>query len=179
MVASQQMWVECGRIGRAVGLRGEVSVRWNSGSCPVDVGGELFLAPVDEGGEYRSMQMAALREQGRLSVARFVGVDGREKAESLRGAELFLPANRLPALAAGEHYSYQILGCDVVTEAGQLLGRVVRIFAAGGSDVYEVRAEGARPGDEILIPAIDDVVRSIDIATKKIVVRLLDGMLDT
>ncbi len=122
--------------------------------------------------------MVALRTQGRFDVVRFEGIDDRPGAETLTGSELYIPADRLPALSDGEYYCYQILGMLVVTEDGCELGRVVRIFTAGENDVYEVLPEGARRGKEILIPAIDGVVLSIDIDKGTMMVRPMDGMFD-
>lgn len=161
-----------------MGLKGDVAVFWNSGKCPVEIGGELSIAAADEKGTTRSVRVAALREQGRSSVVRFEGVADRAAAQGLRNARLFIPADRLPPLAQGEYYGYQILGCEVVTEEGRVLGTVARIFAAGGSDVYEVRSGAGRDAREILIPATDEVIRSVDIAARRIVVRPLEGMLE-
>ena len=170
-------WVECGRIGRAVGLKGDVAVFWNDGSCPVPEGGELFVASGSTQ-EHRSIKVAALREQGRLSVARFEGCDDRGAAERLRGSVLLIPADRLPALQEGEYYSYQILGLDVFLEDGTPLGKVVRIFTAGENDVYEVRGENAGREREILLPARAEIILSIDLKAERMVVRPLEGMLE-
>jgi 16S rRNA processing protein RimM len=67
---------------------------------------------------------------------------------------------------------------EVETEDGGKLGRVVRIFTAGENDVYEVLPDGAKKGDEILIPAIGDVIISVDVEAKRMVIRPLEGMLD-
>jgi 16S rRNA processing protein RimM len=172
------VWVECGRIGRPLGLRGECAVYWNSGTCPVEIGGELFL--VKKGEEDRqSYRVAALREQGRLHVVRFEGVADRTAAQDLRGAALSIPSDRLPALPQGEYYSFQILGLEVLTEDGRSLGRVVRIFSAGENDVYEVLPEEGKRGEEILIPATSEVILSVDLKAGRIMVRPLEGMLDS
>lgn len=171
--------IECGRIGRAIGLKGDVVVTWNSGACPVDIGGEIVIAAKDGEGTRRSIRVAALRKQGRSSVVRFEGVADRTAAQALRDAALFIPADRLAPLPQGEYYSYQILGCEVVTEEGRHLGRVVRIFPAGGTDVYEVRPKGEGQAREILIPATDEVILSVDTAARQIVIRPLEGMLDS
>jgi 16S rRNA processing protein RimM len=170
-------WVQCGRIGRAIGLKGECAVFWASGRCPVDVGGELFLVAAD-GATRTAYRVASLRSQGRGAVVRFEGVGDRTAAESIRGAAVELPAAKLPALPAGEYYCYQILGLLVVTEEGRELGTIVRIFTAGENDVYEVRPDGGSRGAEILIPAIAEVVLAVDLAAKRVTVRPLEGMLD-
>ena len=170
-------WVSCGRIGRAIGLKGECAVFWNDVQCPVDVGEELFVG-VKDGKEYRSYKIAALRKQGRFDVVRLEGVDDRAAAQELANSELVRPAESLPKLPEGQHYCYQILGMDVWTEDGRKLGTIDRIFTAGENDVYEVLPDGGKRGDEILIPAIKDVVLSVDIEAKKMVIRPMKGMLE-
>lgn len=169
----EQEWVSVGRIGRAVGLKGECTVFWNSGQPPVQIGGEIFLTEPGKT-SYRSWRVAALRTQGRFDVVRLEGIEDRTAVEALRNQEIALPAERLPVLLQGEYYCYQILGLRVVTETGEELGRIERIFTAGEHDVYEVRGNGR----EVLIPAIEQVVRSIDLKNGVVTVRLMQGMLD-
>lgn len=166
-------WVSVGRIGRAVGLKGECAVFWNSGQPPVAIGGEIFLSEPGKT-SYKSWRVAALRTQGRFDVVRLEGIEDRTAAEGLRNLEIALPVDRLPALPTGEYYCYQILGLRVVTEEGVELGRIERIFTAGEHDVYEVRGDGK----EVLVPAIEQVVLSIDLAKGIVTVRLMEGMLD-
>ncbi len=168
------VWVECGRIGRPIGLRGDCAVFWNNDRAPVTIGGELFLEMPGEGGR-RSCIVAALRRQGRSHVVRFEGVDDRDGAAALTHARLLLPADRLPALPAGEYYAYELIGLAVVTEEGRELGCIVKIFTAGENDVYEVRDDA---GHEHLVPAIKDVIRDIDLEEGRVTIRPLEGMLE-
>jgi 16S rRNA processing protein RimM len=170
-------WVSCGRIGRALGLKGECVVFWNSDECPVDVGTPLFIQSED-GSSHTQYKVAALRIQGRLNVLRLEGIDDRTQARLLTGKEIVRPADHLPKLPEDQYYCYQILGLEVFTEDGKDLGRIVRIFTAGENDVYEVLPDGAKRGDEILLPAIKDVIVSVDIDAGRMVVRLMEGMLD-
>lgn len=171
-------WVCCGRIGRAVGLRGENAVFWNDVECPVDAGAVLFVQH-DETKEMKPYKIAALRRQGRFDVLRLEGIEDRSEAEALRGARLMRSADSLEKLPKGQYYCYQILGMTVVTEDGASLGEIVRIFTAGENDVYEVLPSGGRKGNEILVPAIKDVIVSVDVAAGRMIIRPLKGMLDT
>ena len=158
-------------------MKGECAVYWNDAESPVSVGAELFV-DMGDGKEPKPYRMAALRKQGRLHVLRFEGVDDREAARRLANAEIVRPADSLPKLPEGQYYCYQILGMEVVTEDGRELGEVVRIFTAGENDVYEVLPKGARKGGEILVPAIGDVIVSVDVDANRMVIRPLEGMLD-
>lgn len=170
---NKNRYIECGRIGRPIGLKGEMSVQWNNGGSPVGIGGELFFSNVKE---YKPCVIAAFREQGRTSIVRFEGVDDRTSAEEMRGKIVFIPEDRLPKLPKMEYYSYQILGLDVWTVEGRPLGKVVKIFTAGENDVYEVKAD-EKDSREFLIPAIDSVIATIDLNLGRIVINPLDGML--
>lgn len=102
----------------------------------------------------------------------FEGVDDVDAASELVGCEILMPSDILEELPEGEYYWRDIVGLEVVTEDGEVLGRIERVFSAGGNDVY-VCAGGER---EILLPAIADVVRKIDIENRRMVVRLLEGL---
>jgi len=101
------------------------------------------------------------------------GVDDRNAAERFRGAEASLRSSDIPALPPGTYYHWQIVGLEVFTEDGEALGRVTEILQTRANDVYVVRGE---PEGEILIPAIEPVIREIDLEAMTIRVRLLPGL---
>jgi 16S rRNA processing protein RimM len=169
--------IECGRVGRAVGLRGECQVAWFSGECPVKVGGKVMLSKSSDGDECSEFTVAARRRHGRCFIVRFEGVKRREDAGRLTGRHVFVSTELLPRLSKGEYYCYQIIGMDVHTVEGEFLGRVEKIFTVGENDVYEI--VGDKDGEEpLLIPAVRDFIVSINVADKKMVVRLIKGMRD-
>jgi 16S rRNA processing protein RimM len=101
---------------------------------------------------------------GRVPVLRLEGISDRAAAQGLAGRYLEAPAEALPA---DTYYWHQLIGLTAVDEAGTELGHVVEIFRAGENEVY--RIEG--PGGELLVPALRDVVRSIDLESGRMVVR--------
>jgi 16S rRNA processing protein RimM len=101
---------------------------------------------------------------GRVPVLRLEGISDRATAERLVGRYLEAPAQPLPA---DTYYWHQLIGMAAVDEAGNELGTVVEVFRAGENEVY--RIEG--PSGELLVPALRDVVRSIDLAAGRMVVR--------
>ena len=101
---------------------------------------------------------------GRVPVLKLEGVSDRAAAERLAGRYLEAPA--LP-LAPETYYWHQLIGLSVTDEAANDLGKVVEIFRAGENEVY--RIEG--PAGELLVPALRDVVRSIDVDAGRMVVR--------
>jgi 16S rRNA processing protein RimM len=101
---------------------------------------------------------------GRVPVLRLEGISDRAAAEQLAGRYLEAPASPLPP---DTYYWHQLIGLAAVDEAGTELGKVVEVFRAGEAEVY--RIEG--PSGELLVPALRDVVRSIDLASGRMVVR--------
>ena len=166
-------WVECGRVGKPFGIRGEVFVDWCADECPVAAGGTVY---VQEGGEYVPKVVCSSRVHGARHVVLLECMSSRDDAARLRGATFFLPEDALPTLPQGEYYSYQILGIEVVTDMGERLGNVTKIFSAGAHDVYEVSDTTGPTRREVLIPAIDQVIATIDLTAKKMVIRKIKGL---
>lgn len=110
----------------------------------------------------------------RSILLKLANIDTWQAAEGLRGQWLEVPSSEAPPLPEDHYYHFQVLGLQVWTTQGEFLGRIVEILATRSNDVYRVEtAKG-----EILIPAIEDVVQSIDLAEGRMVVEVLEGMLD-
>ena len=107
-------------------------------------------------------------------VVKLATIDSIEAAEKLRGQALTIPSSELYPLPEGQYYTFQLIGIKVLTTDGEHLGQIVDIMTTGSNDVYIV--EGKR--GEILIPAIEDVVKSIDLAKGKMVIEAIKGLLD-
>jgi 16S rRNA processing protein RimM len=100
------------------------------------------------------------------------GVRTREEAESLRGATLYVPEGEAVQLDEGTYFWYQIIGLTVRSTEGEALGQIVEILQTGSNDVYVVRSDSG----ELLIPAIQDVVRSVDLDQGVMTVELIEGL---
>jgi 16S rRNA processing protein RimM len=160
--------VVVGRITRAHGVSGEVAVLVLS-EVPArfDPGSAMYL---DDG---RPLTVAEVRtHRGRLLV-RFDGVHDRTAAERLVGRDLVVPASHSPPLPEGSYWDHQLIGCVVDTEAGARLGEIDDVIHTPANDVWS--AVDPERG-ETLIPAIADVVVSVDVAAKRIVVRDVPGL---
>ena len=98
----------------------------------------------------------------------------RSCAEKWTGAEIAIDSSELWPLKDGEYYQFQIEGLHVITEEGESLGEVAEIIPTGSNDVYVIR-KGER---EYLLPAIKEVIKSVDLEKKEIIVHLLEGLID-
>jgi 16S rRNA processing protein RimM len=100
-------------------------------------------------------------------VVKFASISSIGAANEMRGAELTIPAAELPSPPDGSFYQFQLIGLHVVTESGDPLGAIARVLETGANDVYVVeRLEGG----ELLIPAIKDVVKDVDLHGGRMVV---------
>jgi 16S rRNA processing protein RimM len=98
-------------------------------------------------------------------------VSDRPAAQALAGAELHAPED--PSLPEeGQFFRHDILGLSVRVESGETLGEVVDILVTGANDVYVVHGERG----ELLVPALDDVVKEVDLDRREMVVDLMEGM---
>jgi 16S rRNA processing protein RimM len=105
-----------------------------------------------------------------------VGLEGFatiSDADRLAGAELRVPEAEQVALPAGTYYHHQLIGCEVVTAAGEALGRVADV--QGGGDATRLVVRGRR--GEVLIPFVQEFC-DVDVAGKRIVVTPPEGLLE-
>jgi 16S rRNA processing protein RimM len=102
------------------------------------------------------------------------GVESREAADQLRGQYVLVALQDAAPLAEDEIYLFQVIGLTVLTNEGVVLGRVVNVIETGANDVYVVHGE--RYG-EVLIPAIESVVRRIDVENGVMHITPLPGLL--
>ena len=110
--------------------------------------------------------------QGRV-ILKLATIDSVEAAQGLRGRFLEVPQSQLRPLPKDEYYQYRLLGLEVWTTGGELLGRIANILPTGSNDVYIVPS---RHG-ELLIPAIEDVVKSVELERGRIVIEVIKGLL--
>jgi 16S rRNA processing protein RimM len=159
--------VALGRILTPWGARGHIKVQpLTPLRDPFQAGQPLYV------GDQRHTVEAA-RWQGETLYLKLAGLEGRDAAAALRGRYLEVPESDLQLLEEGQYYHYQLIGMAVRSTAGQPLGRLTDIIPTGSNDVFVVRG---RLG-EVLIPAIDEVVKEVDLEDGVMVVELIPGLM--
>ena len=113
-------------------------------------------------GKERTVASVAPRTKG-LAVVRFEGINDRDAGDTLRGAEVSIPESQVPPAPEGTYYHYQLIGLAVVDLDGRQIGTLSGIMETGANDVYVVSDSS---GNEILVPAVRDVIKEIDISNK-------------
>ncbi len=160
-----------GRLHRPHGVRGEIVMEVVTDFPERLKPGMLVFV----GEDHQPQQVASLRPHDLALIVSFSGFNTPEDIGRLRNHTVYVRTADRPALAEGEYYHHQILGLKVIEEDGNALGFLTDILETGANDVYIVQPEGG--GREILLPAISDVVREIDLEQGTMTVRLLPGLL--
>jgi len=163
-------YLAVGRVLRPHGVHGElrVEVLTDFPEHLVDV------QTVYVGQRHRPYQIAGMRFHRDVMLLTLAGCTDRNTAEMLRGQLLEVALDDAIPLEEDEYYHFQILGMQVETDEGELLGEIVDIFEApGANDVLVVHG----PRGEVLLPVITDVVLDINLEAQRMLVHLLPGLL--
>lgn len=110
--------------------------------------------------------------KGKIRV-KLAGVDNIAAAQRLQGKSVEIHHSQAEPLPEGEYYHFQVTGLKVRTTQGELLGEITSVLKTGSNDVYLVRG----PQGEILIPAIEDVVKSVSLQDGFVIVEAIKGIL--
>jgi 16S rRNA processing protein RimM len=163
-----------GRIGRAQGIGGEVTVelRTDDPDARYAPGAVLRTDPPERG------PLTVRAARGRLGglVVAFAGVDDRPGADALRGTLLVVDSATLPALAdPDEFYDHQLVGLAAVLPDGTAMGTVAEVLHPPGGDLLAIRDGG---GAERLVPFVRAMVPTVDLPAGRVVVDPPPGLLE-
>jgi 16S rRNA processing protein RimM len=162
-------FVAVGRIVRPHGVRGALVFEPASElGASLKAGDRIFV-----GEERRPVIVRSLQPHAQRLLLRLEGVEEYQAAEKLRLADVAIGVADAAPLPEGTYYRWQILGLEVRTEQGEVLGHVADILETGANDVYLVRSQH---GAELLLPAIEPVIRHVDLDAGRLTVHLLPGL---
>jgi 16S rRNA processing protein RimM len=168
-------YLAVGRILGAHGLLGEVKVEshtdFDSRFTP---GQQLFI-----GEKLAQTEIETSRPHKGIFLIRFTDISDRFKAEDLYNEWLYIPEDKAMELDEDVHWVHDIVGLTVQTEAHRRLGKVADVLFTGANEVYIIRPEpGVNRDRDLLIPALADVVRAVDVEAGILTVRLQPGLLE-
>ncbi len=164
---------QIGAITQTHGIKGEVKV------FPMtdDIGRfkgmkDLILI---YGREQLHLQVTNARPQKNLVILKFKGIDDINEVEKYKGCGLYVTAANRNPCGKDEYYISDLIGLRVIDEDGAPIGELKDVLETGANDVYVVAKED---GKELLIPAIKDCIRKVDVKAGQLVVHLLPGLDD-
>jgi 16S rRNA processing protein RimM len=154
-----------GRLRRPHGVKGELVMDVLTGFPErLHPGKEVYV-----GEERRPARIRSIRGHDKALLVSLEGVETPEAAGRFRNELVCISSAELPALPEGEFYHHELIGMQVLDEAGQALGELVYVLETGANDVYEVRTPD---GKELLLPAVDEVILEVDLEQRRMTVRL-------
>ena len=168
-----------GHLNKPHGTKGELFV-WPLTDHPESVYAPgMALSASDEGGhepdaDLSPLRITAVRPFRSGYLVTFAGVRTREDAELLKGRYLLTELESVPPLEAGELFYHQLLGMEVVTRDGKLLGEIVEVYELRPAHLLEVHG----PGGEVMIPFVQDIVVETDAESGRMVIDPPEGLLD-
>jgi len=160
-----------GKIVNTHGIKGEVRV------VPTTDDPKRFQKLKEIYIERTDMQLykvESVRYHKNFVLIKFEGVDSINDAELFKNATLKIDKKDGLPLAKDEYYIGDLFNLEVVTEEGRMLGEIVDIIYTGSNDVYVIKNKETQK--ELLIPAIKQVIKKVDLQQKTMIVRLLEGL---
>ena len=168
-------YIAVGLIFGVHGLKGEIRVnlhtdfpeRFSRGAV-LWLGEKLQKVEIDQARPHKGFVLLQLK-----------GITTRAMADSLRGTWLFIAEDEAAELDEDTYWVHDIVGLAVHSTDGELLGTVQDVVFTGANEVYIVQPQGSvNGGRELLIPAIADVVQSVDLKSGTIVIRIIPGLIE-
>jgi len=164
-------WVAIGRVVGVFGLRGELRI-----ASLTDLPDRFTqLATLYVGDEHTPYAVAGAREHKGQVLLRLRGIEHIEEAERLRGAMLHIPAAEIAPLPADQFYLHDLIGLRVEDARGTLLGQIGEVVTGAGHDLFVVRTPDGR---EVLLPAVKEFVKAVDLAGGIVRVEPIPGLFD-
>lgn len=165
--------LEIGKIVNTHGLRGEVKiVPWTDSADDFEYISNVFVKVKSE---YKPLTIKNIKYQKSNLIVKFAEFDDINEILPYKGMTLYADRDELGELPEGVHYIVDLIGLDVVTESGEMVGTIADVFNTGASDIYDVKRDGKK---NLLLPVIDDVVKEIDIENGRVTVNVMEGLDD-
>lgn len=168
-----EKYLEIGQIVNTFGIKGQVKiVPFTDDITRFDELKEIY---VEKKNELKLFQIEQVNYKKNMVILKLKGIETVEEAEKLRNCYLKIDRKDAKKLPKDTYFIVDLLGLDVYTDEGKLLGKVDDIYNAGSSDIYVVKDE---LGKQILLPAIKEVLKEVDLENQKIIVHLIKGLVD-
>lgn len=164
-------YLELGQIVNTKGLKGEVKL--NSFAEDDSVFETLDKVYLKTKTEIVEKQIEKVGYGKNQVILKFKDCSSIDEAETLREMYLLVKRSDLEELPEGVYYIADLLGLDVYTDEGELLGKVDDIYSTGANDIYVVKDD---LGKQKLLPGIKEVIQETNLEEGKIIVHLIEGL---
>lgn len=166
--------LQIGVITQTHGIRGEVKVFPTTDDAARFK--KLKEVIMDTGRERLDMEIEGVKFFKQYVILKFKGYDSINDVEKYKSAKLYVTRDKAVRLKKDEYFVADLIGMQVVTEEGEAFGLLKDVMATGANDVYVVE-RGDKEGTRVLLPAIRECVKYIDMEAGVITVHIMDGLL--
>lgn len=166
-----QEYFEIGQIVNTSGLKGIVKV--NPFTDDVSRFEELKKVFIEKNKELTEYEIEEVRFHKNQVLIKFKNIDSIEEAEKFRNCYIKISRKDAKKLPEDTYFIVDLIDTNVYLENDEYVGKIVDVFSTGSNDVYVIKREG---NTDLLIPAIKDVVKKVDIKNKKMIVNLIEGL---
>lgn len=164
--------LQVGVITQTHGIRGEVKVFPTTDDA--NRFKKLKEVILDTGRERLSMEIEGVKFFKQFVILKFKGYDSINDVERYRQGKLFVTRDNAVRLKKDEYFVADMIGMRVVTDEGEDFGVLKEVLATGANDVYVV---SRKDGEEVLLPAIKECIRNMDMDGHVMEVHIMDGLL--
>lgn len=164
--------LQVGVITQTHGIRGEVKVFPTTDD--VNRFKKLKEVVLDTGRERLSMEIEGVKFFKQFVILKFKGHDSINDVEKYKQGKLLVTRDKAVKLKKDEYFVADMIGMRVVTDMGEAFGVLKEVLATGANDVYVVSRED---GKEVLLPAIRECIKHIDIEEHVMEIHIMDGLL--
>lgn len=172
MKAEKNDELQVGVITQTHGIRGEVKVFPTTDDA--NRFKKLKEVTLDTGKERISLEIEGVKFFKQFVILKFKGYDSINDVEKYRQGKLLVTRDKAVKLQKDEYFVADMIGMQVVTDAGEVFGTLKEVLATGANDVYVVTREDA---SEVLLPAIKECIRKVDMDGRVMEVHIMDGLL--
>ena len=163
--------LEIGQIVNTFGIKGMVKVKpFTDDITRFD---DLKKVYIENKNKTKQYEIEEVKYHKEMVLIKFKGINTIEEAEELRNSYLKIDREDGVELEENSYYIVDLIGLEVYTDEGKLLGTLEDIFNTGSNDIYVVKDS---LGKQVLLPAIADVIKKVDLENKKIEVHLIKGL---
>lgn len=166
-----KQYLETGKIVGTHGIRGMVRVQpWSDTGEFLTNFKRFFLSEDSE----NELEAVKIQPHGGVVLVSFKGIDSVEQAESLRGKTLYICRDDI-SLPDGRYFIDDLIDCEVFdADSGEKYGKISQVSQTGANDVWHI-SSGSR---EYLLPAIDEVIVSVEPENERLEIRPMKGIFD-
>ena len=170
---NMEQFLRVGVISSTHGIRGEVKV------YPTTDDPERFLdldeVILDTGREHKILEIEGVKFFKNQVILKFKGYDNINDIEKYLKKDLLVDREHAVELGENENFIADLIDMEVVTDEGKVLGTLTDVIETGANDVYAVKTP---EGKELLLPAIRDCIRDVNVDEKRMTVHVMEGLLD-